>query len=173
MPFMLTSAFVTLAEQYGWHLIHSNVNVVKQVNSKYVTRRLAEEHGFAITKGKFCYNPQELIEAYNQMRAEGFTKTVLKQAYGSSGKGLTIIESEDKFRQVSSYIRKRFDRFELLLEAWHPTKHSLNAQLWMDQNSVNLLAVTEQRINDYGVYIGTNYTPHYDVASWMNIEQKC
>ncbi|WP_044879345.1 ATP-grasp domain-containing protein [Paenibacillus sp. IHBB 10380] len=164
MPFMLTSDNVALAEQYEWGLIDSNAELVKHMNSKYVTRRLAEENGFRVTQGRFCSNPQELIEAYSEIRATGFTKAVLKQAYGSSGRGLTMIENEDKFRQLSSYIRKRTTCFELLLEAWHPIKHSLNAQLWIEPDSVHLLAVTEQRINNYGVYIGTNYTPHYDAA---------
>ncbi|OAB27084.1 hypothetical protein PMSD_24230 [Paenibacillus macquariensis subsp. defensor] len=164
MPFILTSDYVALAEQYGWDLIDSNAALVKHMNSKYVTRRLAEEHGFCVTQGRFCRNPEELIETYREIRTAGFAKAVLKQAYGSSGRGLTVIENEDKFRQLSSYIRKRTTCFEeLLLEAWHTIKHSLNAQLWIEQDSVYLLAVTEQRINKYGVYIGTNYTPHYDV----------
>ncbi|OAB44891.1 ATP-grasp domain-containing protein [Paenibacillus antarcticus] len=162
MPFILTSDYVALAEQYKWDLIDSNAELVKHMNSKYVTRRLAEENGFNVTWGRFCSNPEELIEAYREIRTAGFAKAVLKQAYGSSGKGLTVIENEDKFRQLSSYIRKRTTCFEeLLLEAWHPIKHSLNAQLWIERDAVHLLAVTEQRINDYGVYMGTNYTPHY------------
>lgn len=164
MPFILTSDYVALAEQYEWGLIDANAELVKHMNSKYVTRRLAEENGFCVTQGKFCSNPEELIEAYGEIRAAGFAKAVLKQAYGSSGRGLTMVENENKFRQLSSYIRKRSASFELLLEAWHPIKQSLNAQLWLGADSVHLLAVTEQRINEYGVYIGTNYAPHYDAA---------
>ncbi|NEW06395.1 ATP-grasp domain-containing protein [Paenibacillus sp. SYP-B3998] len=172
MPFMLTSEYVALAKQYGWNLLHANAELVKHLNSKYVTRRLAEENGFWVTQGRFCANPQELVEVYSEIRAAGFAKAVLKQPYGSSGRGLTIIENEDKFRQLSTFIRKRTTCFELLLEAWHPIKQSLNAQLWIGPDSVHLLAVTEQRINDYGVYIGTNYTPNYDAALMQHYQSE-
>ncbi|MBJ6363739.1 ATP-grasp domain-containing protein [Paenibacillus sp. GCM10012307] len=162
MPFMLTPEFVVMAETHGWRLMNSDARKVKELNSKYTTRRLAEEHGFAVTNGRFCMNLEELDGAYQAFREAGFDQAVLKQAYGSSGKGLTIIENEHKFKQLSVYIRKRTASFELLLEAWHPIRQSLNAQLWIEPDAVHLLAVTEQRINAYGVYIGTNYAPHYE-----------
>ncbi|WP_051236476.1 ATP-grasp domain-containing protein [Paenibacillus pinihumi] len=162
MPFILTPEFTVLADTYGWELIDSDARKVRELNSKYRTRKLAEENGFAVTRGRFCKTPEELDETYGAFREAGFEQAVLKQAYGSSGKGLTIIENEHKFRQLSVYIRKRTASFELLLEAWHPIRQSLNAQLWIGPESVHLLAVTEQRINTYGVYVGTNYTPNYE-----------
>ncbi|WP_211748244.1 ATP-grasp domain-containing protein [Paenibacillus sp. Marseille-Q4541] len=164
MPFILTLENIELAKKYEWDLIDSDADVVKHINSKYVTRRLAEENKFCVTQGWFCSNPQELERAYSEIHASGYSKAVLKQAYGSSGKGLTIIENELKFNQLLAYIRKRRTSFELLLESWHPTKQSLNAQLWIGPYSADLLAITEQKINEYGVYIGTNYTPSYDSA---------
>lgn len=139
-------------------------DLVKRLNNKFATRQLAIAHGFQATSGYFCHHERELKEAYWALRTEGFEKCVLKIPYGASGKGLKIIASEHEFATVCKFIARRSEQFELLLEGWHPTHHCINAQLWIDHTSTKLLAVTEQMIDQNGVYIGTHFTPDIDRA---------
>lgn len=136
--------------------------IVKQINNKFWLRRIMEENGFRTTTGYFCTTLEQLEHAYSSLRAAGFEKCVLKIPYGSSGKGLKIIEDEAFFQALAKYIARRKGRFELLLEGWHPIKRHMNAQLWIGSVEIELLAVTEQLIDASGVYRGTCFTPYYE-----------
>ncbi|MFC5404217.1 ATP-grasp domain-containing protein [Cohnella soli] len=139
-------------------------DLVKKLNNKFFTRQMAINHEFRTTVGYFCNDEQELREAYTSLRNAGFEKCVLKIPYGASGKGLKIITNEQEFLTVCKFITRRSHQFDLLLEGWHPTQQCINAQLWIDPTSVKLLAVTEQMIDQNGVYKGTHFTPKFSTS---------
>jgi hypothetical protein len=143
-------------------LLGSDYELVKRINSKFETRRLAESHGFLVTKGFFCKTVEELRSAYRYLRNQGFEKCVLKIPYGSSGKGLKVIDQEKTFDSILKFIGRRNQPFELLLEGWYPVKHNVNCQLWIDQSHPQILSITEQKIDEHGIYMGTNYTPCHE-----------
>lgn len=143
----------------GIKVFGSNYKLVKQLNNKYKVRKLMEKHGVNITQGRFCSCIDELKQAYLFLRSEGFNRCVIKIPYGSSGKGLQVIKDEEAFYNLSKFIARRSNRFELLIEGWYPTERSLNSQFLILNQQIHLLAITEQMINDHGVYLGTNFTP--------------
>ncbi|MED4256813.1 ATP-grasp domain-containing protein, partial [Priestia megaterium] len=93
---------------------------------------------------------------------KGFKKMVIKLPYGSSGKGLKIINNEVQFQRLVNYLKRHCkEKVFLLIEGWHNIKRSLNSQFIIGNYETKLLSITEQIINSDGVYFGTNYTPHY------------
>ncbi|WP_246302565.1 ATP-grasp domain-containing protein [Paenibacillus plantarum] len=149
----------------GWirelKILGGSPELVKSINNKFTTRRLAEEYGFNITKGYFCYNINELQSAYHKLCESGFRKCVIKIPFGSSGKGLRIIENTEGFNTFLKFIQRRSTTFELLIEGWYCDARCINGQLWVAENKVEVIAVTEQKIDLNGVYEGTNYTPDF------------
>ncbi|WP_051217484.1 ATP-grasp domain-containing protein [Paenibacillus assamensis] len=164
LPFLLTEQVRQWSHEKGWKLRYDDADYVRRLNDKYQVRRFVEQNGFAVTKGYFCHTPEQLEEAYHMIRTQGFTQAVLKSPYGSSGKGLSVIDSELAFHKLLAFIRRRAAAFELLLEAWHPIRRSLNAQISIQPNEVHVLAITEQRIQERGIYVGTDYAPQISAA---------
>ncbi|MBD8497196.1 ATP-grasp domain-containing protein [Paenibacillus arenosi] len=164
LPFLLTEQVRQWSYEKGWKLRYDDADYVRRLNDKYQVRRFVEKNGFAVTKGYFCHTPEQLEEAYRRIQVQGFTQAVLKSPHGSSGKGLSVIDSEAAFHKLLAFIRRRAATFELLLEAWHPIKRSLNAQISIQPNEVHLLAITEQRILERGIYVGTDYAPQIPAA---------
>ncbi|PFL57203.1 hypothetical protein COJ27_29830 [Bacillus cereus] len=142
-------------------MMENNQFLVKKLNSKFHVRKMAIANQFDVTDGYFCYGTDELTRAYNELTRKGFKKVVFKAAYGSSGKGLIIIENQKRFDSLKKFIEKRNIKNEFLLEGWHNTQFALNGQLFIN-NDVHILAITQQRIDQFGVYKGTNFTPDFN-----------
>ncbi|MGE6631476.1 ATP-grasp domain-containing protein [Bacillus sp. NPDC077027] len=148
----------------------SNPVLVKHLNHKIFTRKWAEQNNFTVTRGAVCNHLTELKSTYDQLKMENFEKFVLKIPYGSSGKGLRIFKSDQEFNQILTFIKRRAESAELLLEGWHRTKRSLNAQLLIQEEGSYLLSVTEQLIDEDGVYMGTDFTPVYEEDRLLEYE---
>ncbi|MEY9094778.1 ATP-grasp domain-containing protein [Paenibacillus sp. RC84] len=160
IPFIVSDHLLELKRRYP-HLdiLAPDLSVCREINHKFNTRRLMERNGFNVTTGYFCSDIESLEHAYDQLISAGFSKCVLKVPYGSSGKGLKVIDNERNFRFLLNYIRNRQTNVDLLLEGWHPHRLSLTSQLFISEHEVHLLAVTEQIVDPNGVYKGTNFTP--------------
>ncbi|GBF75585.1 hypothetical protein PA598K_04003 [Paenibacillus sp. 598K] len=165
VPYIVTS---DLYEEFGLdesiNLYGAKHDLVKRLNNKFETRRFAENNLFQTTKGFFCTNEDELRLAYNKLKQEGFERCVLKIAYGSSGKGLKLIDNDRSFNLLLKFITRRNKQFYLLLEGWYTVRQNINCQLFISTEEVQILAVTEQQIDNNGVYMGTNFTPYYEAA---------
>ncbi|MFP3386570.1 hypothetical protein, partial [Tritonibacter sp. SIMBA_163] len=59
----------------------------------------------------------------------------------------------------------------LILEGWHPIKRSLNAQLLIQDKESHLLSITEQKINEDGIYLGTDFAPVYEMDKKREYEE--
>ncbi|WP_163704452.1 ATP-grasp domain-containing protein [Paenibacillus jilunlii] len=164
VPYIVNEAICAEAYHNAVSVYGSDPFLVKRFNDKFQTRRLAAEIGFNLTKGDFCTNERELIQTYRMLREQGFEKTVLKVPFGSSGKGMRIIKDETSFTQMLQFIGRRRKDFELLLEGWHPIKRSMNCQLLIEAGRVTILGITEQKIDEYGIYLGSDFTPSYEKA---------
>ncbi|CAG7658916.1 [Butirosin acyl-carrier protein]--L-glutamate ligase [Paenibacillus allorhizosphaerae] len=138
--------------------------IVKSINNKFVTRKLAEENNFRVTYGFLCKNISELEQSFQLLCDYGFDQCVIKVPFGSSGKGLKIIENINSFNTLVKYIKRRSIEFELLIEGWYPNTRNINSQLWISKDAIRILAITEQKIDGNGVYLGTCFTPHFDMS---------
>ncbi|MCP3774496.1 ATP-grasp domain-containing protein [Paenibacillus sp. MZ04-78.2] len=160
IPFIMTDELMELKLRFPQlEVIAPELQVCKEINHKFKTRRLMEKNGFKVTTGFFCTTVQELEEAYRRLVSSGFAKCVLKVPYGSSGKGLKVIEHERNFQSLCRYIEHRETDIDLLIEGWHNHRLSLTAQLFITDEQVHILALTEQMIDQHGVYKGTNFSP--------------
>ncbi|MBD3858271.1 ATP-grasp domain-containing protein [Bacillus sp. 28A-2] len=159
-------AFIENRRIYG-----SDPKLVKRLNHKIFTRRWAEKHQFKVTCGAICHHADELKRTYEELKAKNFSKMVLKIPYGSSGKGLRILKNEREFMQLLTFIERRKIQTDLLLEGWHPIKRSLNAQLLIQDKESHLLSITEQKINEDGIYLGTDFVPVYEMDKKREYEE--
>jgi len=160
-PYIMTCQIEADLKRYGIECVFGDSALVKEINNKLVTRELAIQNRFNVTEGYVCENIFELENAYSQLRNKGYEKVVLKIPYGSSGKGLRVINSDKTFLTLSRYISKRSTSFQLLIEGWEEIERSINGQIWIGHSSTSVLGITEQQINDDAVYSGTNYSPTY------------
>lgn len=160
-PYIMTSQIEEDLKRYRIECVFGNSALVKQINNKLITRELAIKNGFNVTQGYVCENLMELENSYSQLKKKGYEKIVIKIPYGSSGKGLRVVNSDKTFRTLSRYISKRFTNFQVLIEGWEDIERSINGQIWIGENTSSILEITEQQINDDAVYTGTNYSPAY------------
>ncbi|TYS32531.1 ATP-grasp domain-containing protein [Bacillus pumilus] len=163
VPYLLDESVEQAAMIENREIYGSNSTLVKRLNHKISTRRWAEEHQFTVTCGSICHHAEELKQTYEKLKANNFSKMVLKIPYGSSGKGLRILKSEREFMQLLTFIKRRNIQTDLLLEGWHPIKRSLNAQLLIQEEESHLLSITEQKISEDGIYLGTDFAPVYEL----------
>ncbi|PUA34635.1 hypothetical protein C8Z91_34790 [Paenibacillus elgii] len=160
IPYITTEEIILEWSEYFPEILgQNNLNLVKDLNNKLFTKKLALAEGYPVTDGFIVDNVTDLEESYNLLKARGFEKVVLKIEFGSSGKGLKICNNDEEFKGLLKYIERRKTKFCILIEGWYKFEKSLNAQLLIRNEDINLLAVTEQIINDDGVYLGTNFTP--------------
>jgi hypothetical protein len=163
IPFMVTENIEKAALKQGAKIFGGEYNLVKELNNKFYTRELAINYNFQVTKGYFCTDIEQLEGSYKLLKELGFEKVVVKVPFGSSGKGLKIIETDKNFKLLSKFISRRSNKFRLLIEGWHYIQRSLNSQILIQDDNIYILAVTEQKIDNNGVYIGTDFVPSFEV----------
>ncbi|MEV7467355.1 hypothetical protein AB0O20_12770 [Streptomyces kronopolitis] len=125
-----------LAARTGLLLAHPAAAVCKAVNSKIYSRRVADALGIRQARGWACDTVTELTAAVAEARAllaQG-RRLVLKDAYGVSGKGIMVIESERRLDRVHRMVLSRAeaagsDRAGLVLEEWVTKQADLNYQV--------------------------------------------
>ncbi|MFE9279567.1 ATP-grasp domain-containing protein [Paenibacillus glucanolyticus] len=160
VPYLVTENMERLAQENCLILFGPSAQLSMQLNDKYFIRKMLISNGITVTKGGFCHSAEELTSMYRQLKNEGFDKVVIKLPFGSSGKGLRMVDNEGEFHSFIKYSTKRVKNFELLVEGWHPHAYSLNAQVLIHKHHVIVLGVTEQIIQqDSGSYLGTNFLP--------------
>lgn len=162
IPYMQTEETTKFTKSATMSTIfESDQQLTKDLNNKFITRRLAMKNGFKVTSGYFCKNIEGLRSAFHSLIEEGFDKVVLKIPFGSSGKGLKVIEDVKTFEMTLKFIAKRSSAFELLLEGWYSVQRHLNCQMLVQADQVHQIAITEQKIDRNGVYLGTSFLPQY------------
>lgn len=158
VPYIVTEEVYQMSLVNNVRLFGSQSELVKRINDKFYCRRLLESLELKTTKGFFCNSIDELLSAYDNLTKQGFNKVVIKIPYGSSGKGLKIIENETKFYSYLNYLKRRAVQFSLLMEGWHQVDRNINAQLLVESETIRILSVNEQIIDQNGMYLGTNFT---------------
>ncbi|MFH8408907.1 ATP-grasp domain-containing protein [Streptomyces sp. NPDC018019] len=150
-----------LAERTGLPLAHPTAAVCKAVNSKIYSRRVADELGIRQARGWACDTVVELTRAVDEARhllAEG-RKLVLKDAYGVSGKGIMVIESERRLDRVHRMVLARAetagsDRAGLVLEEWVTKQTDLNYQVTVGRDGSVRFDFVKEAITENGTHKG-------------------
>jgi len=150
------------SHECGW--IGPPAGLALRLNSKIETRRLCERIGLDVSDGRVCEGIRDIRRAIGEL-ADRFPagRLVVKTAYGSAGKSLFHIRrKQDADALLASFERQLARGSEdpvVTVERWHPVRQHLSAQLFLWDGSCDVLAVTEQKLTDAGVYRGSDLSP--------------
>jgi hypothetical protein len=129
----------------------------KAVNSKVYSRRVADELGLRQPAGWACSTADELTAAVamaaDLLRDGG--KVVLKEAFGVSGKGIAVVDSERRLDRLLRMITKGArDRCAFVVEAWVDKVADLNYQFTIDASGAVRFDFVKEAITESGVHKG-------------------
>ncbi|MEV0677492.1 ATP-grasp domain-containing protein [Actinosynnema sp. NPDC050436] len=124
-----------LARAAGMPLAAPDSATCKAVNSKVYSRRAADELGLRQPAGWACETVDELRAAFDGARAlvAAGHKVVVKEAFGVSGKGIAVLESDRRMDRLLGMIAKAVDRsgqprVAFVVEDWVAKRTDLNYQ---------------------------------------------
>ncbi|MEU4805228.1 ATP-grasp domain-containing protein [Actinosynnema sp. NPDC023587] len=124
-----------LAAASGMPLAAPDAATCKAVNSKVYSRRAADELGLRQPAGWACESVAELRAAFDGARAlvAAGRKVVVKEAFGVSGKGIAVLESDRRADRLLGLIAKAVEksgqpRVAFVVEEWVAKRADLNYQ---------------------------------------------
>lgn len=166
-PYAVTYMEEKIAEKAGLKILGAPSEICSKINDKIFNREISEKLGFAVCQGKVCYTIDEIREEYKKLTENEpyFSKVIIKEPNGASGKGLYVISDKEKLestlRIIARFARKRTD-VKWLVEGWYDKKADLNYQIYIAPNgTVDVFSIKQQLLNDT-VYIGSKIPPDLD-----------
>ena len=164
VPYAVTYMEEKIAELAELRLMGAPSQISAKVNNKIFNREISEELGFPVCKGKICSSADEIREEYEKLTNTEpyFSKVIIKEPNGASGKGLYVISDKQKL-ESSLRIIARFSRGKTdcrwLVEGWYDKKADLNYQIYISpEGTVDVFSLKQQLLNDT-VYIGSRIPP--------------
>jgi D-alanine-D-alanine ligase-like ATP-grasp enzyme len=150
-----------LALRTGLPLAAPDAATCKAVNSKVYSRRAADELGLRQPTGWACDNLAELHDAFVAARgllARGH-RVVVKEAFGVSGKGIAVLESERRMDRLLGMIGKQVEksgqeRIAFVVEDWVAKKADLNYQFTVGRDGTVAFDFVKELFTDGGVHKG-------------------
>ncbi len=150
-----------LSERTGLALAAPDAAVCKRVNSKIYSRKLADELGLRQARGWTCDTPAELaaaVEAAGELLAAG-RKVVVKDAFGVSGKGIVVLESERRLARLHQMALKQAERsgaehVALVVEEWVAKRADLNYQFTVGRDGSVHFDFVKEALTEGGVHKG-------------------
>lgn len=109
MPMGCTAKEQKISEVTGLRLATPGPDVTEKVNSKIYSRRLTGELGLRTIPGFCCETTQQLHAALQALMAR-YGQAIVKDAYGVSGKGLVMLDSEKKADRLLRMVDQRATR---------------------------------------------------------------
>lgn len=159
VPYAVTEMEEKLARRCGLSLIGPSSGICKWLNNKIHSREIAEKLGFPVCTGKVCRTTDEIREEYEVLtRQLSFSRVIVKEPFGASGKGLYVIDRQDMLEPVLTIVSrfaKKTGISEWLAEGWYEKKRDINYQIYISPaGDVKLLSVKEQILRGV-VYVGS------------------
>ncbi|MGW0845433.1 preATP grasp domain-containing protein [Streptomyces sp. NPDC002787] len=153
-----------LSSVTGMALAAPGAELCKAVNSKIYSRRVADELGVRQPAGWTCESVEELAEALDRARelhAQG-RRTVVKEAFGVSGKGIVVLESERWMDRVLRMVRQRVERsgrprIAFVVEEWVPHQGDLNYQFTVGRDGSVHFDFVKRAVTEGGVHKGHRF----------------
>jgi hypothetical protein len=141
----------------------------KYVNSKIYSRRIATELGLRQPGGWEC----DTLEALDAAVAEAATvlaggrRVVVKEAFGVSGKGISVVPDERRLDRLHRMIattarRAGRDRIAFVIEEWVGKLTDLNYQFTVGRDSSVRFDFVKEAITEGGVHKGHRIPPRLD-----------
>jgi pre ATP-grasp domain-containing protein/ATP-grasp domain-containing protein len=156
-PHGVSEAEERLSEKTGLPLAAPDSATCKKVNSKVYSRQLADELGLRQPTGWGCSTVGELTAAVVGASAllRSGQKVVVKEAFGVSGKGIAVVDSERRLNRLLRMITKGgVDRLAFVIEAWVDKVTDLNYQFTIDEDGGVRFDFVKEAITESGVHKG-------------------
>jgi len=161
MPFGVSSFEEEVSERTGIPLSVPKSCVFERVNSKIYSRRLNAELGITEVPGACCESAEELCAAFDRLKPlldEGH-KIVIKDAYGVSGKGITVVETERRFEQFMKMLERSMtsqqkERVFFVMEKWVDKEFDFNYQILVHRDGQVSFHFVKEAIVKGGVHSG-------------------
>jgi len=161
MPFGVSHLEEELSQKTGLALAGPASTIVETVNSKILSRQLNEKLSIRAIPGSCVSTLEELKEALQRhepvLTAGG--KLVVKDAFGVSGKGLTVLTSPEK----AAGVIKMWDRqltskpegcIRVVVEQWIEKKLDINYQILIGKDGRTTFCGVRDAVTLNGVHQG-------------------
>lgn len=160
-----------LALRTGIELAAPDAVTCKAVNSKTYSRRAADELGLRQPTGWTCDRIGDLEAAF--AGAAGLIRqghrVVVKEAFGVSGKGIAVLDSERRADRLHRMIEQKArqagsDRIAFVVEDWVAKRADLNYQFTVGRDGTVRFDFVKEAITDSGVHKGHRMPPNLTQA---------
>ena len=144
--------------------------LVKSVNSKIYSRRLAAELGLPLARGWECETVGRFEEAAEEAAAlcvDRGRRVGVKDAYGVSGKGIAVIDDSRRLRQLVRMVargatRRGDDRIALVIEEWADKTTDLNYHFTVGRDGSTRFDFLKEALTENGVHKGHRFPARTD-----------
>lgn len=140
------------------------VSVVKAVNSKIYSRRVAAELGLPQAVGWECETVDEFVAAAGEAaRAVAAGRRVgVKDAYGVSGKGIMVVDDTRRLDQLIRMVTRRAERsgdqrVALVIEEWADKALDLNYHFTVARDGSVRFDFVKEALTENGVHKGHRF----------------
>ncbi len=156
MPMGCSADEQKIAEATGIRLAVPDAAVCERVNSKIYSRRLVEELGLRAIPGHCCETVADLRAALGPSAA---LPVIVKEAYGVSGKGLVVLDSQKKVARLLRMVEQRSsrsgdERIDVVVESFLAKRFDLNYQFTIDRAGRVRLNFVKEALTAGGVHMG-------------------
>ncbi len=152
--------------------------LVKMVNSKIYSRRVATELGLPQARGWECETVAEFAAAAQQaaVSLRAGHRVGVKDAYGVSGKGIVVVDSERRLDQLVRMVTRRAERsgdqrIALVMEEWADKALDLNYHFTVGRDATVRFDFVKEAITANGVHKGHRMPARISSAHYEQIER--
>ncbi len=167
VPYGVTHLEEEIAQKTGMRIMGAPSHINAKINDKIFNREISENLGLTVCQGRVCSSADEIREEYERLTNNKpfFSKVIIKEPKGASGKGLYIVDSKEKLesslRMIARFSRGRTDS-KWLVEGWYNKKGDINYQIYVSPDGqVTVFSIKEQLLRDT-VYIGSKMPPELE-----------
>jgi phosphoribosylaminoimidazole carboxylase (NCAIR synthetase) len=153
-------------------------SLVKSVNSKVYSRRIAAELGLPQAPGWECETVADFAAAAEEARAAlaAGRRLGVKDAYGVSGKGIVVVDDERKLDQLVRMTTRRAQRsgdqrLAIVVEEWASKAVDLNYHFTVGRDGSVRFDFVKEAITENGVHKGHRIPARISAAHHERIAQ--
>lgn len=153
-------------------------SLVKPVNSKVYSRRVAAALGIAQATGWECETVADFVAAAEGARASiaAGRRLGVKDAFGVSGKGIVVLDEERKLDQLVRMVTRRAERsgdqrIAVVVEEWASKATDLNYHFTVGRDGSVRFDFVKEAITANGVHKGHRIPARITAAHREQIEQ--
>jgi hypothetical protein len=161
LPFGKTRLEESIGERTGIPVAGVTARLLETVNSKLYSRQISAELGLRTIPGVSCATFEDLERASVEMCRYFPNRLVLKEAMGVSGKGLVVLDSQERLERALAMLRRKAKlgtpcRF--VLEKWIDKLTDINYQILVTPDGGIRLLCIKEAVTRNGVHMG-HYSP--------------